>query len=153
MFKPKIIRRYDGKPYLVRWHIIPRNRFFNISLHKFVNDDDDRALHDHPWGSLSIRLSRATFREHYAAHHDLLFAMPAPVDFDMTLSRLAPRVCFRPAKFAHRLELINGAPVWTLFITGSRVREWGFHCPKGWRHWRTMTTLEGKSIGSCDNDA
>ena len=45
--KPKVI----GKNYLSRWHIIPRNRYFNIYLHKFVGSDDDRALHDHPWRS------------------------------------------------------------------------------------------------------
>jgi hypothetical protein len=25
-------------------------------------------------------------------------------------------------------------PAWTLFITGPRWREWGFHCPQGWIH-------------------
>lgn len=35
------------RPYLLRWFIIPRNRFFNIYLHKFLRSDDDRALLDH----------------------------------------------------------------------------------------------------------
>jgi hypothetical protein len=36
-------------PYMLRWWIIPRNKFFNIYLHRFLRSDDDRALHDHPW--------------------------------------------------------------------------------------------------------
>ena len=43
-------------PYCNRWWVIPRNRWFNIYLHEFVRDDDDRALHDHPWWNISIVL-------------------------------------------------------------------------------------------------
>lgn len=57
---------------------------------------------------------------------------------------------FRTAKFAHRLELVQG-PVWTIFITGPRIREWGFYCPKGWRHWTVFTDKTGNNIGKgCD---
>lgn len=31
-----------AKPYLLRWFLIPRNPWFNIYLHKFLCDDDDR---------------------------------------------------------------------------------------------------------------
>lgn len=44
------------RPYLTRWHIIPRNPWFNIYLHYFEHGDDDRALHDHPWRSASLIL-------------------------------------------------------------------------------------------------
>ncbi|SID67872.1 Protein of uncharacterised function (DUF550) [Mycobacteroides abscessus subsp. abscessus] len=43
-------------PYLLRWYVIPRNRWLNIYLHKFLRDDDDRALHDHPWWFVSLML-------------------------------------------------------------------------------------------------
>jgi hypothetical protein len=46
-----------------RWHIIPRNRLFNIYLHHFLKSDYDRALHDHPWASLSIIL-KGEYTEH-----------------------------------------------------------------------------------------
>jgi hypothetical protein len=59
----------------------------------------------------------------------------------------------RRARTAHRLELING-PCVTLFVTGPKIREWGFHCPfAGWRHWRDYTHVGegGSSIGrGCD---
>lgn len=41
---------------------------------------------------------------------------------------------FRRAVAAHRLEVMDAA-VWSLFITGPIIRQWGFHCPKGWRIW------------------
>lgn len=41
----------------------------------------------------------------------------------------------RLPRTAHQLEVVDG-PVWSLFVTGPKVREWGFHCPRGWRHWR-----------------
>src|SRR4051795_4015193 len=72
-------------PYLVRWWVIPRNRFFNVYLHKFLRDDDDRALHDHPWISLSFIL-RGGYIEHtpgdvvirWADPHRLYPSRPAP---------------------------------------------------------------------------
>lgn len=50
-------------PYLLRWWIIPRNKVFNIYLHRFMRSDEDRALHDHPWSNLSILL-RGCYAEH-----------------------------------------------------------------------------------------
>lgn len=55
--KPDFVIGDLSNPYLLRWWVIPRNRFFNVYLHKFLRDDDDRALHDHPWWSMSIILS------------------------------------------------------------------------------------------------
>ena len=121
-----------ANPYLLRWWVIPRNRVFNIYLHKFLRDDDDRALHDHPWISLSVILSGG-YLEHTAA---------------AIRHWRAGSVVLRRAKHAHRIELLRDGqclvrrvvPAWTLFITGPRIREWEFHCPQGWRHWREFTS-------------
>lgn len=67
----------DGGPprdYLKRWHLLPRNRWFNIYLHHFVHGDDDRALHDHPWASASLLLE-GRYREHTSE-----WMYDAPVD-------------------------------------------------------------------------
>ena len=32
--------------------------------------------------------------------------------------------------------------LWSLFITGPVIREWGFHCPNGWRHWKQFTVRD-----------
>lgn len=44
--KPHFVIGNADNPYMLRWFILPRNRLFNIYLHKFLRDDDDRALHD-----------------------------------------------------------------------------------------------------------
>ena len=42
-------------PYLLRWWVIERNKHEgNHYRHCIIKSDDDRALHDHPWPSVSI---------------------------------------------------------------------------------------------------
>jgi hypothetical protein len=132
MIKPS---KTIGVNYLERWHILPRNRFFNSYLHKFSGSDDDRALHDHPWPSVSILLKGRLMeiRAGNKPRHPIRYI---PV--------------FRRPKSAHRLVLMNGETAWTLFLTGPRVREWGFHCPQGWKHWSLMTDTKGNKIGGCE---
>lgn len=112
-----------GINYLQRWHVIERNKKANIYLHHYTGSDDPRALHDHPWWSLSI-LIRGELIEH-----------------NLNGKRIIPRwlPVIRSAKFAHRLELVTEDAL-TLFITGPVIREWGFHCPNGWRHWGVYTS-------------
>lgn len=121
--KPFVIGEEDD-PYLKRWFILPRNRWFNIYLHHFHRSDDDRALHDHLWPSCSILL-RGSYLEHM---HDGSVVLRSPT----WKFWLWPR---RESKDAHRVELINGCKVWTLFVTGRKRRTWGFYCPQGWIPW------------------
>ena len=114
-------------PYLRRWYVIPRNPIFNIYLHHFLRSDDDRALHDHPWLNLSILL-RGQYVEHTINRGGV----------NVRTNRKTGDFKFRLPVAAHRIEL-NDGPCWTLFITGPRLREWGFHCPAGWRHWKEFT--------------
>lgn len=125
-----MIRKPDyiigNPPYMLRWYILPRNKWFNIYLHHIIKSDDDRALHDHPWPSVSFTL-KGTCKE-YSKN-----TSPRTIRAGM--------VTFRSAKFAHRLELIDTC--WTLFITGPRIRDWGFHCPLGWIPWQTFEERNG----------
>lgn len=60
---------------------------------------------------------------------------------------------YRRARFAHRLILSDGeAEAWTLFLTGPRIREWGFHCPQGWRNWKEFTAAgaDSKARRGCE---
>ena len=116
------------EPYLLRWYVIPRNPLFNIYVHLFLRSDDDRALHDHSYSNLSVLLQN-TYTEHTLDRHG------APA----THVRREGDMVFRPlGGTPHRISLHNG-PCWTLFITGPRYREWGFHCPKGWIPWYEFT--------------
>lgn len=130
--KPNFIIGGESRPYMLRWYVIPRNRWFNIYLHCFKRSDDDRALHDHPWASLSIVLD-GQYIEHFA-------------QFKALRRRWA--FAFRGAKCAHRVELINDRPSWTLFITGPKVRDWGFHCPNKWVPWKKFVSRHPGEIGA-----
>ena len=123
-------------PYMLRWWAIPRNKYFNIYLHKIRHDDDDRALHDHPWPSLSLCVS-GTMIEHYTSPNG---AYPRKREIS------AGEWIYRGQNFAHRLCVKQPVQddIITIFMTGPRVREWGFHCPNGWRHWKDFVNQENK---------
>lgn len=111
------------RPYLIRWYAIPRNPLFNVYIHCIRRDDDDRALHDHPWVNCSIVLKGGYYE----------------VTPGGRFWRAAGSVTFRRATAAHRLELYQRTECWSLFITGPRLRRWGFHCPKGWVDFKDFT--------------
>lgn len=127
-----------GDDYLCRWYLLPKNRIFNIYLHKFGRSDDDRALHDHPWPSLSICI-KGCMREYYYDTYWLRRSRYIILEEEKRHIS-AGQIIYRPAAFAHRLELYDKEPVWTIFITGATIRQWGFFCPKGWRHWKEFTS-------------
>lgn len=123
-----------GEPddwYMLRWYIVPRNRWFNIYLHRILRSDDDRALHDHPWWSLSIMLAGG-MKEITALAPDIFETRVIPVG----------TIIVRDTAMAHRLEVLDDVIATTLFITGPRIREWGFYCPQGWRHWKEFTAKD-----------
>lgn len=114
-----------GDHYLYRYYII-KSRWINVYLHRVYKSDEERAYHDHPWWNVSVIL-------------DGMYREKTP-DGDAT--RRPGAIVLRSAKAAHRLDLLAG-PAVSLFITGPKVREWGFHCPKGWLHNRTFTKRGG----------
>ena len=124
---PDFVVGTDG-PYMNRWYLIRKNRWFNVYLHEIVHSDDDRALHDHPWRSLSVILQGG-----YAE------VTPQPSGGTTTRFYWRGHVIYRKPTHTHRIEVFSGrVTVWTLFITGRKVREWGFHCPDGWRPWQSF---------------
>lgn len=142
--------------YLRRWYVIPHNKWFNIYLHQFLRSDDDRALHDHPWWNISWVLS--------GGYHEIT----APSEKDLPpggrrkeSTRWAGALAFRSAKTAHRIRLMRCGdseemPVWTLFITGPKIRVWGFWCREGWVAFDSKARSErrlnpGGPDGPCPN--
>lgn len=111
-----------GNGYMDRWYILPKNPEKNVYLHRLYRDDED-VQHDHPWDSTSWVISGGFIEQTPSGR----------------FARLPGDVVNRKAADPHRLELIDGVPSITLFFTGPRVREWGFHCRKGWVDWRTFT--------------
>lgn len=141
---PDVVIGRAGDTYLLRWWIIPRNRFFNLYLHKFLRSDDDRALHDHPWMNCSFVLGLDTSIR-LGLPCDIGYTEVVPRDKRKPngpvkrIDRPAGSVTIRGKLNAHRIELplcpIEGTPlaVWSLFITGPVRRKWGFWCSWGWR--------------------
>lgn len=110
-------------PYLRRWYLLPRNPIFNVYLHQFMRDDEDRALHDHPWPSVSLALNMSMVEVYLERHRTL----DGPVVIERTRTVSPGDLLYRGARFTHRMIVpIPGAL--TLFITGPRIRTWGFWC-------------------------
>ena len=148
-FAPDFIIGGKDDPYMLRWWVLPRNKWFNVYLHKILRDDDDRALHDHPSDNCSLIL-RGRYREVTLCRNDLAFIersdlIAAGVPH-CAYTRKAGTVTRRKAEWPHRLELIDGQPCWTLFITGPRRREWGFHTANGWVHWKDFTDPNDRGV-------
>jgi hypothetical protein len=69
---PDYIIGGEADPYLRRWWVIPRNRFFNIYLHHFVRSDDELL---HP---ARRRLSRAPGAGRAGAAQGRRYCIPPP---------------------------------------------------------------------------
>jgi len=110
---------------MLRWYLVPRNRWFNVYLHKIVRSDDDRALHDHPWASLSVIINGRYVEQTDAGRR----------------SYRCGSIIYRGSGYRHRIEVATGECAWTLFITGPKVREWGFWCPKGFVVWHEFVDI------------
>lgn len=133
---PDVKIQRENRPYLNRWYIIPRNRFFNIYLHHFIKSDYDKFLHDHPWWNLSILLTGD-----YLEWLPKCFENKYFFDYNLkTIHRKKGSIVLRSGKCAHKIELFKDLkgkdkPVWTLFLTGPKYREWGFFTKSAWIHW------------------
>lgn len=158
--EPDFIIGGRRNPYMLRWYLTPWSQYDrrdpplwaqitkrvlpNVYLHHFLRSDDDRALHDHPWFNMSIvlqgdyweitpkgRFLRSTgaikIRTPWAAHRVELFKACNAVDKGGVVLQ----------------HTVNEIEAWTLFITGPRVREWGFLCPKGWINWQKFGDQNG----------
>lgn len=116
-----------GENYLKRWWVIPRNYFQNVYLHQINVSDDARALHDHPWDNISLVVEGGYVE----------------VTPEGEFERKPGDIVHRKATNAHRLVIDK--PAITLFFTGPIIREWGFHCPQGWRRWQDFVEISGNS--------
>lgn len=153
-------------PYLLRWHLVRKDRWpVNVYLHRMLRDDDDRALHDHPWWFVSIILwggyieiaprdMRTWVLVRRRGQRFVLDTvtrvnwMWPQLVLDTVTRECGPgRILFRRAEDAHRLMLRRpahlGGESWSLVITGRPTRPWGFYCPQGWRDAREFANFTG----------
>jgi hypothetical protein len=154
----EVIQRANesGKDYLRRWYIIPHAKVRaktwwllkqgNIFLHNFNRSDPD-VRHDHPWWSFGMIINKGG---RYIEH--------TPYG---SFVRKRFQIVYRKATHEHRIELLRDeteigelVPVWTIFITGPKTRDWGFACPRGWvPHWKFADPHNPNEIGAgCGDD-
>lgn len=163
-----------GDRYLLRWIVGPWGRYDrgsvpknwwdgfkrklpNLYLHRFRHDDEDRALHDHPWASASWLLensySEVLFYPISEARIEELRAAGSPRP-TVRVFRPEGKLTFRRAADAHRVVLdkkpgrlgSENVEVVSAFFTGFVTRGWGFHCPKGWVPWKSF--VSGRDRGA-----
>jgi hypothetical protein len=121
--KPDLTIGPAHDPQTLRWHLF-KFRGLQVALHRWCRSDSDRALHDHTGNNISILLT-GRYREWFShAWEKPYYKVRWP---------FVPY--FRIGEMPHRVELHNG-PLWSIWIRFPSRREWGFWCPKGWRHWR-----------------
>lgn len=179
LLKPDFTIVDSGSPYLSRWHLTPwgylrdlerPGKFLtllrdgtrdwpSIRLHKTLRSDNARALHDHPWASVSFIL-RGSCREitpdpnglfRWRGRCRMRGWTEADPEYSVGLQQSDPgtpnlyppitRLIRNPGSWVrrhadtpHRLEILD-RPCWSLFFTGLHRREWGFHTGTGWVHW------------------
>ena len=160
--QPDEIIGSSADPYMMRWFLVPKNPVCNVYLHHFIRSDDYRALHDHPWPSLSFLLRGDMI--------EWTFACPrlGPAGRFVKRHLLEGAITFRRATLAHRIQLLpdwsnvttaadrkslcvpdKGA--WTLFITGPKLRNWGFHCPHNrWVPWQDFCKVSTDPTGASE---
>lgn len=98
---------------------------FHFHIHIFHRSDMDRVMHDHPWNFCTIIL-RNGYIEH-TPHYP-------GCDYTEVLLPLTAR--WRPAKWRHRVELIDNQPAVTIMITGRKQHSWGFWEGEFFTHWK-----------------
>lgn len=113
--RSRIISNY-GEEYLLRFYIKHNGMFPGIYLHRFFQGDQDRELHNHPWKwSFSVILTGGYDEERLVGN-------------TVKTRRMGPgRINLLSGKAFHRVSLVDtGKGAWTVFCSGSKVKDWGF---------------------------
>lgn len=115
-FPHRTIVRSDHTPYLTRYSLGQVGRW-TVLLHHFHQGDQDPRCHDHPWDmSFSLMLAGGYLETRLGAHGYLWNRVVRPGALNI----------IRGDDF-HRVELIDrDAGAVTIFVTGTRVKSWGF---------------------------
>lgn len=117
-------------------------------IHKIMRSDDARALHDHPWPSVS-KLLKGGYWEIQPMHEDQDPAFDA--EYFTRTWRKPGDVVVRQAHSRHRLEVPEGGYAWSLFMMGEWEKDWGFYdADKKFIYWRDYLN-DYTTVTSSDN--
>jgi hypothetical protein len=120
----RIIDGEQGEPYLERYYLAGLFGW-HAYLHRFVDSDPDRGLHDHPWNrALSLVLTGGYDEQRFVAPPVAGTRLREP---PIRTRRVRPwRLNLLRGTDYHRVVLREGRAAWTLFLHGPRVKGWGF---------------------------
>jgi len=115
----RIINGNNGEPYLERYALLRLPGGRSLYLHRFLDSDPDRGLHNHPWtAALGLVLSggyKELRLDKQAGNRVVVERMLQPGAFN----RIA-------GDDFHRIVLPEGHEAWTLFMHTPKVKDWGF---------------------------
>jgi len=118
--KCKVIKGDDGQPYLERYMVARwgRNGEKTLFLHRFLDSDSDRGIHDHPWDSKSFIVAGGYLEKRLVKEANV----------EKVIVRDIKPFTFNTIKKNdfHQIILKKKTPAWTLFYHGPRVKHWGF---------------------------
>lgn len=111
----RIIRGNHGEPYLERYHLCRLPGGGGAYIHRFLDSDPDRGLHDHPWRrAVGIVLAGGYLEQRL-------------VGDEVEERVLGPgRVNRLTGDDFHRIVLPGNTEAWTLFLHTGSVKGWGF---------------------------
>jgi hypothetical protein len=106
----------DGRPYLERYFVC-RQLGWQVYIHRFIDSDPARGLHNHPWErAISLILA--------GGYTELRSEFPHYAEFSRELRPL--RLNFISGSDRHQVLLKPGVDCWSLFVHGPYVQPWGF---------------------------
>lgn len=103
-----------GKPYLERY-FVGINGSDPVYLHRFVDGDGDRYLHNHPWDTATATIIAGGYRERRMSHGGTVETRHLSAG-DQNLLR---------ADDLHQIISVQ-KETWTLFTHGPWAHKWGF---------------------------
>ena len=114
----RVIRGNHGEPYLERYHLFRLPGGGGAYIHRFLDSDPDRGLHDHPWQrAFGLVLSGGYLEQRL-------------VNDEVTERTLGPgRMNRLTGSDFHRIVLPERREAWTFFMHSRTVKDWGFLSP------------------------
>lgn len=118
--------KLDGIPYLERYLLLNIESLgIKIYLHRFIQSDSDRYVHNHPFNAVAFILVGG-YKEKILKSFDLnIYTKEGEGNSYVYRNRRCGSINPIPRKKFH--QIVEGKPeTWTIFIRGKRRGSWGF---------------------------
>jgi hypothetical protein len=116
--------------YIVRLHIL-KTPWFAVCLHWIKKPDPEPYLHDHPVSFISIILRGGYEEKKGCGWYRTFRAAYLKRNWNERVFNFIRA----DRQSVHRIVTVEPNTL-TLVFMGPKVREWGFHTPDGWVHWK-----------------